>query len=180
MLLEIPCILKHFREEKKPHGDWIYKGEMWSTKKTGTFPFSFCFKLENPNSLEEDNDTDSREKLKKHKSQRSSSKHLREWKNMTKLSNFRKVASDRQEGPSLQEVETRAFAQNPDLLLICILLAIFPGSKVVTAGPYLWYTALILITPPTQLQYLTKNRSSSRISKIFTQSPLHKFCGLWT
>jgi hypothetical protein len=21
MLLEIPCILKHFREEKKPHGD---------------------------------------------------------------------------------------------------------------------------------------------------------------
>lgn len=61
-LMEIPCTRKYFRDEKKPHRNWINKGEMRSTKKTGTFPFAFYFKLENPNSLEGENDILTQEK----------------------------------------------------------------------------------------------------------------------
>lgn len=49
-LMKIPCTIKHFREEKKPHRNWMNKGKVRSTKKTGTFPFFFFFKQENPNS----------------------------------------------------------------------------------------------------------------------------------
>lgn len=66
MLIEIPCMAKHFSTEKQPHRDWNNKEEMRTTKKTGAFPFPLCFNREKPWLLAGRWHCDSREKLELH------------------------------------------------------------------------------------------------------------------
>lgn len=72
MLMEIPCMAKHFSTEKQPHWDRVNKEEMRTTKKTGAFPFRLCFNLGKPWLLGGRWHCDSREKVELHESQMSS------------------------------------------------------------------------------------------------------------